>query len=343
MKLSANAIARAFGVGASLCAVGFGVTACSSKSSSSGSGFQSTGPTCTKPDSLKITFNPMHSAFIPGSNGQRFVVPAVVSGVSQADVNWSASDPSVVGFQPDGQTGGTLITVLGVPSVGTVTITATVGTDLCGSALLTVTWNTEAEWMAGAARYNNGAGLINPFAGTIVVFDGGDGGNPQALPPGAFQVTSPSAPSPFEPADGGPGPACNNCHGPIATGGIFRGIQHTPLQTAGFSDLQLIDAIVNGIIPDGGYYDPSIIPYEYWQSFHRWRDLTPEAQRGIICYLRSLAPAPQTGLVDFGGLYAGEGGAGGPVVDSGSGSPSGSDDASAPPSAPDAGVDATSE
>ncbi len=96
-----------------------------------------------------------------------------------------------------------------------------------------------------------------------------------------------------------------NCHGPTATQGTFLGIQHTPEQTAGFSDQELVDIIVNGIIPGGWYYNPAIIPYAYWQYFHKWRDLTPEQQRGIVVYLRSLTPTSQGAKVDFGGALAG--------------------------------------
>jgi hypothetical protein len=222
----------------------------------------------------------MYSASIPGSTIHAFQVPAVVVGVSGANVVWSASDMTAVGLQPDPETGGVMITVL---KPGTVAINAQIGVE-SWSAPLAVTSFTEADWMAGNARYNNDVGLIN-FA---------DAGGASSL----------SDPSPFEPPDGGPGPACTNCHGPTATAGMFQGIDWTPGQTAGFTDQQLIDIVVNGTIPDGGYYDSTIIPYQYWQVFHRWRDLTPEQQTGVVVYLRSLTPVPQSGKVDFGGAFA---------------------------------------
>jgi hypothetical protein len=349
MKLRGKAVAIVMslgGAGAALCVVGAGLAACSSSSKASGSGDGSAGSgssgSCSMPNSLTIAFNPMYSAFVPGSNAQMFVVPAVVSGVSQAEVTWSASDPSAVGFMNDSTTGGTLITVLQIPDSGTVTISAAIGTTLCGSAPLTITQNTEADWTAGNSRYNNGAGLINPFA---MFMDGGaDGAVPMTPPPGGFTVPSPSDPSPLEPTDGGPGPACTNCHGATATGGIFQGIEHTPQQTAGFSDQQLIDIIVNGIIPDGGYFDESIIPYQYWQYFHKWRDLTPEQQTGMVCYLRSLTPAAQTGKVDFGGAFGGDGGGFGQPgggTPPGTGTDSGADAGTTPPAADGGSTDAS--
>ncbi|HTB79207.1 MAG TPA: hypothetical protein VK762_38450 [Polyangiaceae bacterium] len=249
----------------------------------------------------------MYSASIPGSTSHTFQVPAVVLGVSGANVVWTSSDETAVGLQPDPATGGVMITVL---KPGTVTIHAQIGTDGSWSAPLTVTSFTEADWMAGNARCNNDVALIN-FA---------DAGGPISF----------SDPSPFEPPDGGPGPACTNCHGPTATAGMFQGIDWTPEQTAGFTDQQLVDIIVNGIIPNGGYYDSTIIPYQYWQFFHRWRDLTPEQQMGIVVYLRSLTPTPQSGNVDFGGAVA-------------SGGTQALPDAGTPGAAPDATSDAAPE
>jgi hypothetical protein len=316
MTLLSYRIAVALGVSAGGCALlGAGMAACSSSSSSgtpNSSPDAAGGGACSSPNSLTIAFNPMYSAFIPGSTTHTFLVPAVVKGVSGANVVWSASDSTAVGFQADPKTGGTTITIL---KPGSVQINAQIGTDLCGSAPLTVTSETEDDWTAGNARYNNNVGLINPYANR----DGGagDGGMPQGPPPGGFMVPSPSDPSPLEPADGGPGPACTNCHGLTATTGFFRGVEHTPEQTAGFSDQELTDIVVNGIIPDGGYYDNTILPYMYWQFFHKWRDMSPTEQKGIVVYLRSLTPAPQSGKLDFGG--AGGRGDGGAVQQTGDG------------------------
>ena len=45
---------------------------------------------------------------------------------------------------------------------------------------------------------------------------------------------------------------------------IFNDVAHTPEQTGGFSDDQLTQAFVNGTIPDGGTYNPTIAPYCLW-------------------------------------------------------------------------------
>jgi hypothetical protein len=300
MKLLSHRNARILGASVGCCAIGFGIAACSSSSSGGspdGSSGGGGGGPCTNP-TLTIAFNPMYSAFISSDSMHKFKVPAIVTGVSGAAVTWSATDPTAADFSADPTTGGTIILV---HKSGPITIQAQAG-NLCGVAPLNVTQNTDGDWMAGSNRYNNGNTLGNPFGG------GGDGGMPMMPPPGGFRFPSPSDPSPFEPADGGPGPACTACHGVTATTNLFRGIEHTPEQTAGFSDQELTDIIVNGIIPDGGYYDPSILPYRFWQFFHKWRDMTPDQVKGIVCYLRSLEPAKQDGHLDFNGIMMRGGG-----------------------------------
>jgi hypothetical protein len=43
---------------------------------------------------------------------------------------------------------------------------------------------------------------------------------------------------------------------------------------------------------------------------HQWSDITPDQQKGIVVYLRSLPPAAQKGAVNFGGFGRRDGGAG---------------------------------
>ena len=42
---------------------------------------------------------------------------------------------------------------------------------------------------------------------------------------------------------------------------LFSDVSHTPEQTGGFSEDELTNAVVNGTIPEGGYFDNSIICY----------------------------------------------------------------------------------
>ncbi len=304
--------------------------ACSS-GSSGGPGFQS-GPdssmgnegdggtvtgeagACANP-TVGITFAPMYSAYIPGSTQQVFALPAITDDGNTA--TWSLSDPSQASLQPqmfDDGTGqmvpGVMLTMKGTgDSQGNVTVFATESGGACGSAVLHITSNMESDWTIGEARYNDGVSIHLGPPG-----DGGfmrpEGGFPEGGFHGGGGFGS-DAGSYFE-ADGGT--ACTNCHGPMAMGGVgYNDVSHTPEQTGGFSDQDLANIILNGQIPDGGYFDPSVIitgcdggmcaqrAYQRWSSFHRWTDITQDQLPGIICYLRSLTPAPQNGTSNFGG------------------------------------------
>ncbi len=240
---------------------------------------------CTSPSAaLAIRFSPMYSAYVTDSKMQTFAVPAIVTG-GTGTATWSASDQAAVSFAPDLATGGTLMTInAATPAV---TITARIGSE-CTTATLNVTSAVEADWAAGNARYNNGVPIV---IGCI------DQKVKSMLPPDSG-ITLPGPP------DGGcpdAGPSCTSCHGSNPTGGFFTGVQHTPEQTAGFSDQQLIDVIVKGVVNDGGAFDPNILPYPYWQAFHTWTDInTPAAQKAMVVYLRSLTPIANEGGVNFG-------------------------------------------
>jgi hypothetical protein len=61
--------------------------------------------------------------------------------------------------------------------------------------------------------------------------------------------------------------------------------------------------------------------YEQWSHLHQWTDITSDELPGIICYLRSLTPAPQNGTSNFGGGggHHHDGGFGPPPVDASTG------------------------
>ncbi len=239
----------------------------------------------------------MYSAF---DGVHTFQVPAVVNGLdaSQITINWSASDPSMVKLETDPTTGGVMITT---QKAGKVSIIASAG-GLCGSSLLTISAATPQDWMDGSSRYNNGV-VINriPRTGGMRPGAGGAGGA------GGASAASAGA--------GGTGggasatqAACTNCHGDTASG-PFKTVQHTPEQTGGFSDAELIGIFQNGTVPTGGYFDASIVSYMEWQSFHKWD--VGDTPQNMVVYLRSLTPAAQTGMANFGGRLMGGGGAGG--------------------------------
>jgi len=262
------------GIVATLGALGVQIAACSS---SSPSATPPVGPdaevvlpqaACTN-GGLEVAFSPMYSGYIPGGK-HTFQVPALVGG-SNGSVTWSA-DSTMVGMMADSERPNeVLITVLSAGNV-VINVKSNDNPPRCGSSILEVTAATEADWEIGSARYNDGKSLH---------LQGG------AVGPG----------SPLE--QGGVGPACTNCHVETATNSIFVDVSHTPEQTGGFSDQDLINIITKGDFPDGGYFDSKIVSYIAWHNFHRWADITSDQLPGIIAYLRSLTPNDQKGAVDF--------------------------------------------
>jgi hypothetical protein len=347
-----NATRLAYVLAAAGIGVSAAVMACSS-SSSNGYGADGGGASgegggvgaCANP-TVPIVFSPMYSAYIPNSTvGQTFAIPAIT--VDGNTATWTASDPSQVvlatqSFTVDGVSQpGVMITVNGTgDSQGHVSIYATESDGSCGVAVLTITQNSDNDWNNGTARYNNGNNLHLP------TFDGGgghshDGGVPEGGFPhgdgggggGGGGGFGGDAGSPFE-TDGGT--ACTTCHGPTATQFIFKDVEHTPEQTGGFSDQDLTNIILNGQVPDGGYFDPGVLDgllhqtcddagttvgpnmapcaqkaYTTWSGIHQWTDITSDEMPGVICYLRSLVPQDQAGTSSFGGGHHGDGGHGG--------------------------------
>lgn len=238
-------------------------------------------------NALQILFRPMYSAY---DGVHTFQIPAVVNGLdpTAVEIAWSASDPTMVSLAVDPLTGGTMITTR---KAGVVTIYAQAG-SLCGASELTITAATPDQWAAGSARYNSGT-IIDTLGQTR------------------------------RPTDGGIAAECTSCHGDTAASGPFKTVQHTPEQTGGFSDADLISIFRDGVVPKGGYFDASIVSYMMWQAFHHW-DVGDNAQ-AVVIYLRSLVPVAQTGSSNFGGMFTGgrrdggapDGGMGRPPRDAG--------------------------
>jgi hypothetical protein len=349
MKPFARSTKAIMGVALGMLALGAGFEACSSSSGGPPAGFGPDGSTggeggvqtqCTNP-TLNIVFSPMYSAYIPGSTMHSFQIPAVLDDGSMA--TWSVSDSTKATLAPQSidvgggdMIPGTMITVTGT---GMVQVIAT-NSSGCGVSTLNITSATEDDWQTGSQRYNNGTALHLGGGGDGGGFMRPDGGFPEGgfMRPeggmGGFNFGDGGC-SPLDRGyDAGGGLACTNCHG--ATGmTLFTDVQHTPEQTGGFSDEDLINIIVNGEIPDGGYFDPTVIlpscdgsadctaqAYQTWHSIHRWCDISTDEYTGIVTYLRSLTPAPQTGTSNFGGGGHHRDGGRPPMPDSGGGTPS---------------------
>lgn len=250
-----------------------------------GGGTTIPGITGCESPSLEVLFTPMFSAF---DGTHTYKLPAVVNNVDPTTVTWSASDMSMVDWVNDLDTGGIMITTR---KAGKVNIIAKAG-GACGYSVLTITQATNEDWMIGSDRYTHG---------TMVTM------RPMGQDAGTIDA------------------ACTSCHGDTALMGPYKTVSHTPEQTGGFSDDDLLNIITKGEVPMNGYFDTSVVRYETWHNFHAWK-MTPAEAKGIIVYLRSLTPQPQTGMRgDFGGrrgdggMRGGDGGGGGGRGDGGGG------------------------
>jgi hypothetical protein len=89
---------------------------------------------------------------------------------------------------------------------------------------------------------------------------------------------------------------CSNCHSEVADA---LDVEHTPQQTGGYSDDELISIFTMGQKPgDAKFHTP--FPEALYMRFHTW-EATEEEREGLVTYLRSLTPKTQ-GPLDFQGL-----------------------------------------
>ena len=212
-------------------------------------------------DGLTLKFSPMFSAY---DGVHIFKVPVQVEGADPASVEWSASKEGMVDIEPTPD--GVMLTTL---AGGEVTIMAKAG-DLGASSLLTITEVAPEIYDLGKERYNNGipAFDVPNFDGGLPTFGGdggfsfpgfGDGGF--AFPEGGFG--SFFGDGGFRRPDGGFGgfggdgglpsfidneSACTSCHG---VGSDSIDVEHTPQQTGGYSDDDLVGIFTMGKKPEG--------------------------------------------------------------------------------------------
>jgi hypothetical protein len=229
---------------------------------------------------------------------------------------WGASDPSKVSIETNTVNFGS-----GNPSYANAMVTTQAAGDVyivaqsngkCGATILHITEATQNDFTIGSERYTSGIILTPVSTGQLAHLDGGND------------------------------VACTNCHGPTAMNASYQTVEHTPLQTGGFSDDDLIGIFTMGMVPPGGYFDNSIVRQNRWAMFHRWT-MTPDQAKGMVVYLRSLTPAPQTGkpnlpirMRDGGGGPPPMNDAGGDVGGPGPGTEGGSGDDSSTDSGGDA-------
>lgn len=256
---------------------------------------------------LEILFPKMYSAY---DGKHEYKVPAKVDGVK--NVKWSADPADAVDLEKQSD-GSVMITVKKAVDV---TIIAKAG-PLRATAPLHVTEFKPEDWDNGKDRYANGVtfkrgdgsgkGGGNGSGGGGGGGDGGAGGKPERQPPD-------------------PHLACTNCH---AKGGNGSDVEHTPMQTAGYTDDELVMIFTQGKKPAG--VEMRIMTADKWQKIHKW-EMEEDEKHGIISYLRALEPKSQ-GPTDWGGRGGGKGGGKGDGSGSGNNNNTGSDkpDASAGP------------
>jgi len=256
---------------------------------------------------LTIAFDPMYSAY---DGVHDFKVPVKVTGakgrltVTTSPDGFVDSDPST-----DGVT-------LTTRKAGKTTVTISDAEGNKGTAELTVTENDPRDVEVGAERYDNGIDAFTLPEGGIAALlpEGG-------FPEGGFNFEAGLPEGGFGRRDSGIArnamAACTFCHIPEGAAGTGTtdtmriDVEHTPQQTAGYSDEQIIKIFAEGIKPEGSNWRviPAAFGPRIYPTFHKW-DVPDVTKKGIVAYLRSLTPKAQ-GAIDFGGLLMG-GGLGGP-------------------------------
>jgi len=192
----------------------------------------------------------------------------------------------------DGLPGGRLLTTKGSGNtVVKVSGTTKAGVKVRGEATLKISKASADEWTKGDSRYNNGKMLD---LGGLRPMMAAPGEGLCGVPIGAIDIPKDSA--------------CSNCHN---SQNAFS-IEHTPTQTAGYSDDDLIQIFTKAQKPVGGTFNSPILkPLAannpamaecLYKAFHTW-DIDPETQRGVVFKLRSITPKKQEAL-DIGRIRA---------------------------------------
>jgi hypothetical protein len=251
-----------------------------------------------------IQFSPMYSAY-DGVHDYKLTPSVPTSAADSKDsdpvmgstMKWSFDDAYVKAEDFGDLPGAKLLTTKKAGTT-TVSVTATTksGLKVKGTAMLTISQASDADWQKGDARYNNGMAIdwstVIPMGGpgAAAAAAAADGGG---APP-ATMCGFPASFAPMIPKSS----ACGNCHN--AMSGIT--VEHTPTQTAGYSNEQLIDIFTQGMKPAGGTFNSPFLknlpmPDCIYKSFHTW-EIDDDTKNGIVDKLRSLSPAVQPSI-DF--------------------------------------------
>lgn len=236
-----------------------------------------------------ISFSPMFSAF--DGTHEYAVTPSIPSAAeNSADsdpvmantIKWSLDNAFVKQDEFPELTAAVKLTTKKAGET-TVKVTAKTlgGVQVRGEAKLTISQASQAEWDAGEARYNNG--MMIPWMRPAMAADGeGVCGLPVS-----FELPTSAA--------------CGNCHNSMNA----ISVEHTPTQTAGYSNEDLVNIFTTGAKPAGGTFNSPFLrsapmPDCIYAEFHTW-EMTDDEKKGIVWKLRSIAPRVQQ-EIDFGRL-----------------------------------------
>jgi len=239
-----------------------------------------------------IQFSPMYSAF--GGAQVYSLTPFVPTAdpatkdstpVMASTIKWVTEDKFVKQDQFGDIPGAIKLTT---KATGTTkvqfTATTVAGKQINSEAQLTISKADDAEWAKGDARYSGGAPIDfrSMLSGATAM--PAAGGGVCGLP---FNIMA------SLPKDA----SCTNCHN---TGGNAIAVEHTPTQTAGYSDDQLIAIFTQGQKPAGYQFNSIFLkmlpqPDCIYSMFHTWT-IDEETKRGIVLKLRSIEPKKQAEL-----------------------------------------------
>lgn len=249
-----------------LCVVFVGCTSSAEETDAGPSGFQ------------LITFTPMFSAF--DGVHEYAVTPSVPSAspsAKEADpllassIQWELDGAFVKKSDFADLPAAIRLTTKksGITTVG-VRVKTLTGVAVRSEAKFTISKAHASEWDAGEERYQDGEKMRSATTaeslGKCGLVSGID------LPKDA---------------------ACSTCHNAMSS----VTIEHTPTQTAGYSDQDLIDVFTHGAKPAGFTYNSPFLraapmPDCLYKAFHTW-EMTDDEKNGIVWKLRSIAPKVQ--------------------------------------------------
>jgi len=215
---------------------------------------------CKSEPTYSSTLNIAFSPMYSGYDGVHTYQVPATINNTDGPVTWTASDKSMVDLVPDANGIDVMITT---KKAGKVTIQAVAG-DAMGKSTLTIESFTADQWAAGMNRYTTG---------DIVTVN-------QAF----HHMGSKNA-------------MCAGCHSDQPNS---PAIEHTPEQTGGYTDDQLTNIFMNGVLPTQDQSNSLFVSPMFFMTFHTWTLSSPDEMLGLVAYLRSLAPKSQ-GSIDFGG------------------------------------------